>query len=321
MKEIFLQDYFYGFLSSKEAEILLHFQPVGTYLFRLSQTSPGAFALTFVHSPQRVVNILFKSAQPDGFVVRDENSQKEVTFQNFQEIISYYQGSLKRPFLSPLPLRPWFLGEITSEEALGLLFGMPVGTFLIRFSSRVGFFAASFVDPDRQVRHVLIEDVVDETGQEAFRIQNEEVLLPSIDDLIVYYGNTLVYPYYQSGQEIDIGRIKEIVYQTFDSNLSAQMHYELELERANRRSSFRNSSLGRNQNENPGSIIYQSISLLKKGPNNNNSDRNTNFNSSNTNQLYSMPPQFQSYMSPPNNINDLSEEDSLDILLQELQTN
>lgn len=259
-------------------------------MFRLSQTSPGSFALAFVYQPQNVVNILFKSAQPDGFIVYDEETQKEMTFQNFQAIISYFNSTLRRPFLSSLPLRPWFLGEITSEEATGLLMGTAVGTYLIRFSSRVGFFAASFVDPDGQVRHVLIEDVVDEMGQEAFRIQNEDVFLPSIDDLIVYYGNTLVYPYYSGREEMDLGTLKEIVNHTYDPNLSVTMHHEIETERKNRRARSQNFVAPEPSDVVTRNAIYQSTSFLRQPLTN----RDTNY---------------------------LSDEDTLDNLMTQLQTN
>lgn len=39
----------------------------------------------------------------------------------------------------------WFFGDVSAEEAEELLSGKPEGTFLLRFSSKSGCFASSYV--------------------------------------------------------------------------------------------------------------------------------------------------------------------------------
>ncbi len=58
---------------------------------------------------------------------------------------------------------------MNGEEATEMLAGKPPGTFLIRFSSQPGFYAASYVDREGRVRHTLVEP----TGEAGFKVLKE----------------------------------------------------------------------------------------------------------------------------------------------------
>jgi hypothetical protein len=70
LKLAFVRDYFYGYMTSKEAEVLLCRQNIGTFLLRLSKSSLGSFALSFVYAPNQVGHVLV-STTPDGFTLAD----------------------------------------------------------------------------------------------------------------------------------------------------------------------------------------------------------------------------------------------------------
>jgi len=144
IKEIFIQPWFYGYLTSKESEALLWGQDPGTFLMRLSKSAPGAFALAFVYEPGKTVHILIQSNQPNGFNILDQESNSQNVFKDFNQILAFYKAVLLRPFESEIPLQNWFQGDLTGEEAVELLNGQLSGTFLIRFSSQqLGAYAGS----------------------------------------------------------------------------------------------------------------------------------------------------------------------------------
>lgn len=95
--------WFHGFLSSKEAELLLEDQPVGTYLIRFSRSSGGSFALAFVQEPRKILHILIQSAQPEGFRIEEEEDAQPKVFHSLKEIVQHYSMHLITPFTSDLP--------------------------------------------------------------------------------------------------------------------------------------------------------------------------------------------------------------------------
>lgn len=91
------QPWFHGFLSRREAQLLLAQQPVGTFLCRFSKTFPGSFALAFVDSSSNVLSVMVESDMPRGVKVREQGGQ-ERHFRDLYELIETYV----RIFLLPL---------------------------------------------------------------------------------------------------------------------------------------------------------------------------------------------------------------------------
>lgn len=90
-----------------------------------------------------------------------------------------------------LSAHPWFWGDTPKEKATEVLQGLPVGTFLVRNSSKPGCFAASVVF-DNGVRHILIHPspggrYVIDSIKNRYNFKN----LPS---LVKCYGNILRTP-------------------------------------------------------------------------------------------------------------------------------
>lgn len=98
---------------------------------------------------------------------------------------------------------------MTGDEAIDILRNRPSGTFIIRFSSQVGFLAASYVDANNEVRHSLIEHIVSPEG-ESFQIPSESISLSSLEEFIQHYSDVLLYPL-KSENEIDLCKVKQIV--------------------------------------------------------------------------------------------------------------
>lgn len=108
MRSIFSNPWFYGYLSIKEAELLLIQQGVGTFLVRLDHTSPWNFAFAFVYAPRHVIHILVNSRQPLGYGIFDEESGQERLFKTLNDIISGYRQVLLHPYQSTLCLQPYY---------------------------------------------------------------------------------------------------------------------------------------------------------------------------------------------------------------------
>ena len=90
LKEIFHQQWFYGYLSSKEAEILLNKQPSGTFLVRLSKSAAGNFAIAFVFEQQKIVHLLVTSQQPSGYQIIDQDTNSSRIFK-VNKKITFFQ--------------------------------------------------------------------------------------------------------------------------------------------------------------------------------------------------------------------------------------
>ncbi len=119
---------------------------------------------------------------PRGFKIDEEEGETSKYFRSLQEIVDHYHVFLQYPFTSELPRErfgssfisflllllfsdhislgcsnSWFHGDVSSQEAQELLSGQPEGTFLIRFSSQPGCFAASYVAAHNEIKHALIQ--------------------------------------------------------------------------------------------------------------------------------------------------------------------
>eukprot|EP01114_Cavostelium_apophysatum_P013663 TRINITY_DN3359_c0_g1_i1.p1 TRINITY_DN3359_c0_g1~~TRINITY_DN3359_c0_g1_i1.p1 ORF type:complete len:922 (-),score=285.01 TRINITY_DN3359_c0_g1_i1:87-2852(-) len=193
VKSVLDEKWFHGFLSSREAELLMKNsnEPEGTFLVRFSKSKPGSFAMAFVKGNQ-VRHILIESNMPTGLSVSEqEGANSGRYFPSLQDIVTHYNFVLKYPFQSTLPQKVWFHGDISADESNELLSEQPAGTFLIRFSSK-GTFAASFVDPKGSTRHVLITS----PKKDCFEVNTgdaESITFPSIKDLVNYYNGKGVF--------------------------------------------------------------------------------------------------------------------------------
>jgi len=192
VKLILSEPWFHGFLNGRESELLMknQFEPDGTFLVRFSKSKPGSFALAFLKDG--IVNhILIESFMPDGFKVLTQDSTTQAKlFKTLHDLILHYGFVLKYPFHSDLSSASWFHGDITTEETIELLKEKPVGTFLIRFSSK-GTFAASFIDNSNQVRHVLIAT----EGKSNFVVDTGSgiVSFKSMQELVNFYTEKRVF--------------------------------------------------------------------------------------------------------------------------------
>lgn len=60
-----------GYLSSVEANAVLHGREPGSYLIRFSKSNPGSFAVTFVDSKSRIKHCLLYNARPCGVTLKE----------------------------------------------------------------------------------------------------------------------------------------------------------------------------------------------------------------------------------------------------------
>eukprot|EP01114_Cavostelium_apophysatum_P012809 TRINITY_DN2959_c1_g1_i1.p1 TRINITY_DN2959_c1_g1~~TRINITY_DN2959_c1_g1_i1.p1 ORF type:complete len:643 (+),score=138.10 TRINITY_DN2959_c1_g1_i1:122-2050(+) len=185
--------WFHGYMTAEESHHYLEPENVGTFLVRFSNSKPGAFALDYVHvkeiyeaqsqplygpmqsqaaaasltttdhlnygtfngrTQQKVILSVLIESVGIGFKLR-ENARDRV-FKSIHEVLNQYQHVLTKPFTASLANEPWFHGTMNSEEAEELLAGQPPGSFLVRFSSKPGCFAASFVDTTGKICKSLI---------------------------------------------------------------------------------------------------------------------------------------------------------------------
>eukprot|EP01114_Cavostelium_apophysatum_P018121 TRINITY_DN5537_c0_g1_i2.p1 TRINITY_DN5537_c0_g1~~TRINITY_DN5537_c0_g1_i2.p1 ORF type:complete len:1350 (-),score=354.65 TRINITY_DN5537_c0_g1_i2:24-4073(-) len=213
VKKTFKEEWFYGYLSSRESELLLYAEAPGTFLMRLSKSAPGAFALAFVFEPTRIIHILITSNQPYGFSIQDQESGEESRFKDFPAILAFYKNVLVNPFRTSLPRQPWFQGDLTGDESVELLTNQNPGNFVVRFSAQQpGFYAASYVDNQGKIRHSLIEPILPEEGFGiiGFKLAGDAMQFASLEVLIENYSNVLTTPL-RLGNDIDFGTVKEIV--------------------------------------------------------------------------------------------------------------
>eukprot|EP01117_Protostelium_nocturnum_P009040 TRINITY_DN3242_c0_g3_i1.p1 TRINITY_DN3242_c0_g3~~TRINITY_DN3242_c0_g3_i1.p1 ORF type:complete len:1469 (-),score=523.21 TRINITY_DN3242_c0_g3_i1:34-4440(-) len=212
--ELMILPYFYGYLSSKEAETLLHQQPPGTYLLRLARTSVDGFAYSISQGGGRSSHMLLQGDQPNGYILKDEGGQVKI-FKNLKDVPQAYPTFLKTPLLTPIPTSPWFVGEKSSDECARMFSSgnAEAGTYVIRFSSQPGCFAATYLDSEKRVKNALIENLVDEsTGKSSgFKIRGETPVYSSIDALISHYHTVLIRALNREPQaSYHFGRVKRV---------------------------------------------------------------------------------------------------------------
>jgi hypothetical protein len=160
MKRILGENWFYHFLSQKEAKHLLYGEKVGTYLVRFSKSRPGSFALEFVYKT-RVQSVIVESCMPEGLKIREQGELERV-FQDIYGILSKYQKLLVHPLQTGLPIGKnaksgWFHGDLTREEANEMLKNQKQGTFLLRFGDKPEEYFANFALENDAIGEIRIE--------------------------------------------------------------------------------------------------------------------------------------------------------------------
>jgi len=209
--------WFYGFLTRVESDMLLRDQPAGTYLFRLSSSQPGSFALAFTtqgaNNDVTTCHILINSCGPQGFQIQEQENKEARSFQNLHEIIDYYSVFLQKPFSSDLAFESWFEGDVSGAETAEMLAGQPVGTFLVRFSTtQVGAFAVSYVTPEGAISHSLIEHEGVSGGCYRISDYGQPLLFNSLREAVAFYGDALKYPFRAViGNQLSLDATKYIV--------------------------------------------------------------------------------------------------------------
>jgi len=192
MQSILNADWFHGFLSSGEAERLLERQPPGTFLIRFSKSKPGSFAIAYVDLNQRnsVTHTLINCVPPSGFKIEESYNRnaRGRLFVTLQEVVEFYSYILKTPFRSDLSRQSWFHGDLSSQEAEEILSGEKDGTFVLRFSSHMGFLAVSYVF-GKEVKHGLLECLPG-----GYRFDNQPAIYPSLPEAISNLSDILKYP-------------------------------------------------------------------------------------------------------------------------------
>jgi len=189
VNRVFSAGWFFGFVSVDESKKFLELSPIGTFLIRFSGSKPGSFVLDYVQKSGSVRSVRLNSHPSGGFSAMSEGTN-ELIFKSLHEIVDIYKskGVLLQPFSSTLPNQPWFFGDVTSEEATQLLQGKETGTFLIRFSSHPGCFAASFVSADGSVRRGLITKHVG-----GFQVENFGPVYKSLEEIVEFYIDSKIF--------------------------------------------------------------------------------------------------------------------------------
>jgi hypothetical protein len=214
VKSILGSNWFYGFLSHAEAIRLLETEPIGTYLVRFSLSKPGSFALeATILNPegQPFVLPIQINSTPGGFAIHEsESGDRE--FSSLHELISYYTAYLLQPLDSTIPFEVWFHGEISSQEASALLARKPEGTFLLRFSSRPGCYASSFVEQGN-VRHALILSVAG-----GYCVEGDTHVYKTVPELVQGFAAGLQVPL-----EHPVNKIKQQIFAIAEQELQREL--------------------------------------------------------------------------------------------------
>jgi hypothetical protein len=120
--------------------------------------------------------------------VQDDNDQY-VEFKRLEEIVGAYQQLLRVPFSSSVNREPWFFGDLSGAETVGLLTGLPPGTFLVRFSAQHAHcLSAAYVDPSGDITHALI------TKSSLGYHHGDDDVFPTLHALLAAYQAVLVHP-------------------------------------------------------------------------------------------------------------------------------
>eukprot|EP01090_Pellita_catalonica_P001561 TRINITY_DN11325_c0_g1_i2.p1 TRINITY_DN11325_c0_g1~~TRINITY_DN11325_c0_g1_i2.p1 ORF type:complete len:476 (+),score=67.83 TRINITY_DN11325_c0_g1_i2:34-1461(+) len=193
---VFASAWFHGFLTREEGTKLLLSAPPspGLFLVRFSSTQTGSFALMRLkRGVHEVESILIQSRFPDfGLALEFQRGDDVMTrqFSNLGCVIESFAHCLLHPLRCDFIHEPWFVGDISADEASEDLRGREIGTFLVRFSSQPGYFTLSFIKKDGRIQHSRIFQESASTFVEVFSLKK----FPSLRDLVTAFGHLLKFP-------------------------------------------------------------------------------------------------------------------------------
>jgi hypothetical protein len=184
--------WFHGYLSSHEAESLLHNARPFTFLVRISKSRLGSFALAYLNESKEPQHTLITSTAPHGFKIEEEvgTVAQHNLFATIAEVVQHYANILQFPFQSTLAREAWFHGDLTSQEAAEMLAGQPNGTFLFRFSSYPGHLAVSY-NENGATQHGKVEMA---QGGYLFKSKTDLQLYATLQQLVDDYKTLLSTP-------------------------------------------------------------------------------------------------------------------------------
>lgn len=184
--------WFHGYLSSHEAESLLHNARPFTFLVRISKSRLGSFALAYLNEAKEPQHTLITSTAPHGFKIEEEvgTVAQHNLFATIAEVVQHYANILQFPFQSTLAREAWFHGDLTSQEAAEMLAGQPNGTFLFRFSSYPGHLAVSY-NENGVTQHGKVEMA---QGGYLFKSKTDLQLYATLQQLVDDYKTLLSTP-------------------------------------------------------------------------------------------------------------------------------
>jgi len=156
VKNLYKQKWFHDFLSVEEVHRLLTDQPPGTFLVRFSRSHSNSFALEYVSG--KVLTVLIRNDMPHGVYIKEENNVEKM-FPNLDSLIKHYADILKIPFQSDILIQPWFVGDVSTQDAEDMLSSRPPGTFMIRFAATGRFQYACSYSTIHGVKHTMIQKV------------------------------------------------------------------------------------------------------------------------------------------------------------------
>lgn len=156
VKNLYKQKWFHDFLSVEEVHKLLTEQPPGTFLVRFSRSHSNSFALEYTYTTGKVFTVLVRNDMPNGVYIKEENNVEKM-FPNLDALIKHYPDILKTPFQNDLVIQPWFVGDVSTEEAEEMLAAKPPGTFMVRFAASGRFQYACSYATLQGVKHTMIQ--------------------------------------------------------------------------------------------------------------------------------------------------------------------
>lgn len=156
VKNLYKQKWFHDFLSVEEVHKLLTEQPPGTFLVRFSRSHSNSFALEYTYTTGKVFTVLIRNDMPNGVYIKEENNVEKM-FPNLDSLIKHYPDILKSPFQNDIVIQPWFVGDVSTEEAEEMLASKPPGTFMVRFAASGRFQYACSYATMQGVKHTMIQ--------------------------------------------------------------------------------------------------------------------------------------------------------------------
>lgn len=185
VKNLYKQKWFHDFLSVEEVHRLLTDQPAGTFLVRFSRSHSNSFALEYVSG--KVLTVLIRNDMPHGVYIKEENNVEKM-FPNLDALIKHYSDILKIPFQSDILIQPWFVGDVSTQDAEDMLSSRPPGTFMIRFAATGRFQYACSYSTIHGVKHTMIQKVPNGYVIEETRASSPSIAQPSTSSS---FGNSV----------------------------------------------------------------------------------------------------------------------------------